>query len=168
MPLVTCPDCARRVSAAAPACVHCGRPMRASSSSLNPEKPTWGIAAALVLGALTLADVLDWEPAGPAALRRVSTVANGAHVLGNAALILCALLSLGGERRAHAVVRGLSLGMMIVICAAMLASWRLGALATSGARDEAGPFALVVLGATAFQVAPWALYLYLFRRSRYP
>lgn len=27
MPLVTCPDCERRVSDAAPMCVHCGRPM---------------------------------------------------------------------------------------------------------------------------------------------
>lgn len=26
MPLVTCPDCHRRISDAAPACIHCGRP----------------------------------------------------------------------------------------------------------------------------------------------
>lgn len=31
MPLVTCPDCEKQVSDAAPACPHCGRPMRATT-----------------------------------------------------------------------------------------------------------------------------------------
>lgn len=31
MPLITCPDCGHSVSDAAPACIHCGRPLRAQS-----------------------------------------------------------------------------------------------------------------------------------------
>lgn len=28
MPLITCPDCKKEISDAAPACIHCGRPMQ--------------------------------------------------------------------------------------------------------------------------------------------
>lgn len=35
MPLVSCPDCGRSVSDAAPACIHCGRPM-AQQSNVSP------------------------------------------------------------------------------------------------------------------------------------
>ncbi len=36
MPLVTCPDCGERVSDAAPACIHCGRPNPAAGASRAP------------------------------------------------------------------------------------------------------------------------------------
>jgi DNA-directed RNA polymerase subunit RPC12/RpoP len=28
MPLIDCPDCAKKISDAAPSCIHCGRPMK--------------------------------------------------------------------------------------------------------------------------------------------
>jgi len=37
MPLVTCPDCGREVSDAAPACIGCGRPMESVSAPAEPS-----------------------------------------------------------------------------------------------------------------------------------
>ncbi len=37
MPLVACPDCGQQLSDAAPACLKCGRPMRAPLAGLGPS-----------------------------------------------------------------------------------------------------------------------------------
>lgn len=39
MPLISCPDCGASISAAAPACIHCGRPMHAPPSPEAAETP---------------------------------------------------------------------------------------------------------------------------------
>lgn len=53
MALVRCPDCAREVSDAAPACIGCGRPLRARSARLRRLRPALLalVAVALVGGA---------------------------------------------------------------------------------------------------------------------
>jgi hypothetical protein len=38
MPLVSCPDCRKQVSDAAPACIHCGRPHPGRAGELAPDK----------------------------------------------------------------------------------------------------------------------------------
>jgi hypothetical protein len=40
--LLTCPDCGKQVSSAAPACIHCGRP--SASISLRPSEPRSAVA----------------------------------------------------------------------------------------------------------------------------
>lgn len=39
MPLITCPDCTKQISDAAPACIHCGRPVSALTVSPPPAPP---------------------------------------------------------------------------------------------------------------------------------
>ena len=181
MPLVPCPDCGREVSAAAPACIHCGRPLAAPvpASSAPPEaaapaaeKPMAGIVTALVLGVLMIIWVLRREPGRTEEMREVNSLINTIHTLGNAALIIGALLSLSGHRAANRGVRVLSMLMIAALCGAMLMAWNV--VASLAARELSGePNATALLGlitaiSTAFQVAPWLLYLYLFRGSRYP
>jgi hypothetical protein len=69
MPLTRCPDCGRRISTAAPACPHCGRPAQAAPAATRPALPSlrkttagkgslfrkvpktvWAISAAVVPG----------------------------------------------------------------------------------------------------------------------
>ena len=39
MALVTCPDCEQKVSDAAKSCIHCGAPLKASSTRLTIKRP---------------------------------------------------------------------------------------------------------------------------------
>lgn len=50
MPLVTCPDCAREVSDAAPSCPQCGRQFATTKTVTNNVSP--GVAALVVLASL--------------------------------------------------------------------------------------------------------------------
>lgn len=169
MPLAACPDCAREVSTAALACIHCGRPLAASSSSANlPEKPIAGIATALVLGVLTIVWVAQRDPASRPEMQDANALVNAVHMLGSAALMILALLSLWGHRRASARIRGLSAAMIAVLCGSMLLLWRTSAELADPERTPAWLLVAVALFSTAIQVAPWLLYLFLFRRSRYP
>jgi hypothetical protein len=136
----------------------------------DAEKPMWGIVTALVLGVLGIVDAMGREPPASEAMRNVSFVVGTVHTTGNAALIIFALLSLAGRRAAHRAVRALSVGMIIVTCATMLLAWR---VAVGLGVDEAEPMSRGVLAGAAalttlFQAAPWMLYLFLFRSSRYP
>lgn len=177
MPLAPCPDCGRDVSTAAPACIHCGRPLAAPSAPApaaaapGPEKPMAGIVTALVLGVLMIIWVLRREPARSAEMRDVNSVVNAIHTLGNTVLIIGALLSLAGHRAGNRMVRTLSILMIPAICGVMLLAWDTVTMLVEPKVDE--PNAAALLGvitaiSTAFQVAPWLLYLYLFRKSRYP
>src|SRR5688500_8201890 len=101
MPLTTCPDCAREVSTEAPSCIHCGRPQATSSSPANlAEKPAAGIATALVLGVLSIVWVAQRGPSHSREMQDANALINALTVLGNAALLILALLSLWGHRGA--------------------------------------------------------------------
>jgi hypothetical protein len=55
MPLVTCPDCGRQVSDAAPSCPGCGRPMVAAASrpvTTATKEATWGEVLGFIAGAV--------------------------------------------------------------------------------------------------------------------
>jgi hypothetical protein len=130
-----------------------------------------GIVTALVLGVLMIVWVLRREPSAVPEMRAASSVVNAIHMVGNVALLIGALLSLAGHRAANAGVRVLSILMVAAIAGAMLLLW--GAMGPVLSREPAGENGRALLGlvtamSTAFQVAPWLLYLYLFRRSRYP
>lgn len=57
MPLITCPDCQKQISDAAPACVNCGRPLKATPASYTEKMSrvqydltfVWIIVLALIL-----------------------------------------------------------------------------------------------------------------------
>jgi hypothetical protein len=57
MALISCPDCGSPVSDAAPACVHCGRPMGARPEQPAPQPPGWGLRGAAVEGPFVAAPV---------------------------------------------------------------------------------------------------------------
>jgi hypothetical protein len=63
MPLIFCPDCGKQVSDAAPACIHCGRPLIASPESAGaaavliqpsdpPHNPAWIAFASFLFSGL--------------------------------------------------------------------------------------------------------------------
>jgi hypothetical protein len=144
--------------------------MATSSSPANlAERPTAGIATALVLGVLTIVRAAQRDPARSQEMRDANALFNALTVTGNAVLLVLALLSLWGQRRAHARIRGLSAAMIVGLCGIMLLLWRTVVSLTEP--RSAGQYAIVtglMLAGTALQAAPWILYLRLFRKSRYP
>ena len=73
MALITCADCAARISDLAPACPHCGRPADAAHAAVQPIELTaktwkamrlggWAMALAGAIAAAALRDV--WPPWG--------------------------------------------------------------------------------------------------------
>ena len=58
--------------------------------------------------------------------------------------------------------------MIVAPCGAMLLLWRTSAHLADPERTPAWLLAGVALFGTAMQIAPWLLYLRLFRASRYP
>jgi di/tricarboxylate transporter len=145
--------------------------MAEASASPAAPRPLAGIVTACVLGGVTLAwTLLPREPAATEWGPDVQNVSNGVHLLGCTALLIGALLSLAGQRVGNRIVRGTSWLMIVAVLGLMLMTWR---LASMGAEAELGENAAAVLGGVAlvtalFGIAQWVLYLYLFRRSRYP
>lgn len=171
MPLAPCPDCGRDVSTAAPSCIHCGRPLAEASASPAAAKPMAGIVTACVLGGVTLAwTLLPREPAATEWGADAHKVSQGLHLLGCTALLIGALLSLAGQRVGNGIVRGTSWLMIVAVLGLMLLTWRLASVGVEADLGERGTTLLgwvAVVGAL-FGIAQWVLYLYLFRRSRYP
>lgn len=58
----------------------------------------------------------------------------------------------------------------MALCGVMAHAWYASApiFARAGGGESRGLLAGVMVFSTVFQVAPWLLYLYLFRESRYP
>lgn len=183
MPLTPCPDCGREVSTAAPACIHCGRPLAAAAPAASAappgpavpdaDKPMAGIVTALVLGVLMIIwFLLRDEPSTPEG-EEVATLINAVHMLGNTVLIIAALLALAGRQAAHGWIRSLSVVMLLAIPGSMLVAWNIAVAmiaAESATFPEGGRgmLAAIFILATLMQLVPWMLYLYLFRKSRYP
>lgn len=146
-------------------------PAPAASAAPAADRPMAGIITALVLGVLLIVWVLGRDPATTERGREVNSLINTVHTLGNAALIIFALLGLSGHRAANRMVRALSVAMLLAIGGCMLLAWDLARdmLAGADTPDGSGGFVgAVVAISTAIQLAPWLLYLYLFRTSRYP
>jgi hypothetical protein len=145
--------------------------MGTSSSPANPagEKPTAGIATALVLGVLSIVWAAQRGPMHSQEMQDANVLFNTLIISGNAVLLILALLSLWGQRWAHARIRGLSAAMIIALCVAMLLLWRTGTqLMEPRSAAESAVVAGLILAGTAMHATPWILYLRLFRRSRYP
>lgn len=144
--------------------------MGTSSSPANlAERPTTGIATALVLGVLSIVWVAQRGPSHSQEMQDANALFNALIVVGNAVLLILALLSLWGHRWAHARIRGLSAAMIIAVCGAMLLLWRTAvALMQPQSAADSAAVAGLMLVATAMHAAPWILYLRLFRESRHP
>lgn len=128
-----------------------------------------GIVTALVLGTMTLLWALRRDDASiPEDLRGVGSLITAVHLGGNAALVILALLAATGQRAVHGMIRSLAVMMIVGILGVMAAMWYAGAPVIAEAGGEAGRgfLAAVIAFSAAFQVAPWLLYLYLFRESR--
>ncbi|WP_420130047.1 hypothetical protein [Longimicrobium sp.] len=127
-----------------------------------------GIATALVLGVLTIVWVAQRGPSHSREMQDANALVNLVHVLGNAALLILALLALWGHRGAAARIRGLSVAMIVALCGAMLVMWRTAADRAGPEPESAAVIAAVTLISTLIQVTPWLLYLRLFRKARHP
>ncbi|HYH78658.1 MAG TPA: zinc ribbon domain-containing protein, partial [Longimicrobium sp.] len=115
MPLITCPDCGREVSDAAPACPHCGRPFQPTPSTPPAApKPIAGIVVACVLGVLTLVWTYTRPPSAPP-MDEARGLSNAVHGLGSGLLLIGALMSLGGHRWGNTVVRATSFLMIALV-----------------------------------------------------
>lgn len=173
MPLTTCPDCSAQVSDAAAACIHCGYPLRQAAPAPPPvpaaiqPKPMAGIVAALVIGGLTLFGALQpvdaklHEQFGSAA-----TLPKSLYAVGCLALIVGALLSLAGHSYGNRVVRVTSMLMLPALVVLMLVLRRM--LEETGAGNSPDYVAILVTVLGVISALPWLLYLYLFRKSKYP
>lgn len=173
MPLVPCPDCGREVSDAAPACVHCGRPLASVSASPSaaPARPMAGIVIACVLGVATLVwGLLPGEPLQTETAEWMDALSRAVHVLGPIAVICGALLSLAGRRVGNVVVRATSRAAIAVLVLMMAMAYPAAARSMYIQYNDTRPGYLLPMMAlmTLILVAPWLLYLFLFRTSKYP
>jgi Ca2+/H+ antiporter len=164
MPLTACPDCGREVSTAAPACIHCGRPL------VRTSKPMAGIVTAMLLGVLSivLAALFPVDRYTPLDVRQVQWFLKGAHVLGNVALLAGVMMSLGGQPRGNRVVRAVSRATILLLLLSMGVLWTVLGRHT---HMDGGPdmnWTPLVITVAVILTAPWLLYLFLFRKSRYP
>ena len=162
--LTACPDCGGRVSTLAPACIHCGRPLA------RPRRPVAGIVTAVLLGVLSiiLAVLFPVDRSTPVDVKQVQWLLKGAHLLGNAALLAGVMMSLGGSPRGNRAVRAASKTMILLLLLAMGVLWTVLGRHTY---VDGGPelnWTSLVFTITLILTAPWLLYLYLFRKSRYP
>ncbi|HEU4883930.1 MAG TPA: hypothetical protein VFT45_16845, partial [Longimicrobium sp.] len=134
------------------------------------KKPMAGIVAALLLGVTSLVIGLMFiTDEYDAEVQRLQWAGKAVHVLGNLPLLAGALMSLAGNARGNRVVRATSKGMVVVILALLLWTWIV--LAGRGPADgDIGKrsWAPLILFFAAIGTAPWLLYLFLFRKSRYP
>ncbi|HSU13861.1 hypothetical protein [Longimicrobium sp.] len=173
MPLIACPDCGREVSSAAPACPHCGRPIHAltatpPSAPVGPAaqpKPIAGIVIACVLGVLTL--VWAHGHAENPANEDTRQMSNAVYSFGYVLLMIGALMSLGGHRWGNRIARAacwITIPLLVILFL-VIRQDLLARHAGEGLRPGVGAFLLAVMG---FSLCPWLLYLYLFRKSRYP
>lgn len=174
MPLIACPDCAREVSDAAPACPHCGRPFHAppSAPSAAPTaapKPIAGIVVACVLGMLTLVWALGPSAGAAAAKSETREMSNGVHALGCTLLLIGAGMSAAGHRWGNRVVRATAWLMLVLVTVLVLVvRSELADRALAEGRPPVPGFGWVVALVMAVGLFPWLLYLFLFRRSKYP
>ena len=169
MPLVPCPDCGREISASAPACPHCGRPM-GEASPAGPPKPVAGIAAVLVFAGYGILRVLIPRPTVSTNpdVHDLRSVANGIALFGNSVVIIGALMTMMGQRAGNRVVRIASAAMIPLTFVVLAMGWTI-LRGVPGAETREGYGVLVALIglATIFALAPWVLFLFLFRRSKY-
>ncbi|HET7462491.1 MAG TPA: zinc ribbon domain-containing protein [Longimicrobium sp.] len=167
MPLITCPDCGREVSDAAPTCPHCGRPFKSAPPA--PRKPVAGIVVACVLGVLMLLWAHGKSTSTSPEVVEVREMSNSVYTLGCVLLLIGALMSAAGHRWGNRIVRGTS-WMMIVLVSMLtivIRSTIMDRAAAQGRATTPGFGAAVVL-LFVVGLTPWLLYLYLFRKSKYP
>ena len=138
----------------------------------SPEqagKPIAGIATVFVLGTANLVwALLPARTTGSTTAADLATISRGLQTLGNMGVIVGALMALLGNRAGNRVVRTTSwlmipLQLLLVCAMAVLLN---DIPATADPRVRGAVVALVALG-LVLATAPWLLYLYLFRKSRY-
>jgi drug/metabolite transporter (DMT)-like permease len=165
MPLITCPDCGREVSDAAPACVQGGHPFAPAAR----PKPVAGIVVACVLGVVTLLWARGTSPSSSPQAVQAREMSNAVHMLGSVLLLIGALMSAAGHRWGNRVVRASSWLMIVLVPMMSLAAWELlTERALIEGRTPMEGLGWVAAVTTVITLAPWLLYLFLFRRSKYP
>jgi predicted outer membrane lipoprotein/DNA-directed RNA polymerase subunit RPC12/RpoP len=168
--LIICPDCGREVSDAAPACPHCGRPILPHPAATKPApaappKPIAGIVVACVFGVLTL--LWAHGHAENPANEDTRQMSNGVYTLGYVMLLIGALMSLGGHRWGNRIARAacwITIPLVIILFVVI----RQELLARHAGEGMQPGVQAVLWGVLGFSLVPWLLYLYLFRKSRYP
>ena len=91
MALISCPDCGAPVSDAAPACIHCGRPMAARPEQPAAQPPAWGLRGAAVEAPYPPVPV---EVPGPA-IPEVASAVGELHAMSVHKLVLMSVCTFG-------------------------------------------------------------------------
>jgi hypothetical protein len=145
------------------------RPMAPAAPATLP-KPVAGIATVLVIGGAGL--IWSMMPAHPkdpnSVYADLAVVSRGLSTLGNSAAIIGALMAAMDHRAGHKLVRVTAWLMIPAMLLLILLGWSL--LGQKPEMAEAGAPALLAAFMVALVViatAPWLLFLYLFRKSRY-
>jgi lysylphosphatidylglycerol synthetase-like protein (DUF2156 family) len=130
-----------------------------------------GIVIACVLGVVMLAwALLPAEPPQTEIGEAMNAVSRAVHLLGPIAVICGALLSLAGRTVGNVVVRATSRVMIAVVVGMMAMVYPAAARSMYIQYNDtrAGYLVPIMIVLTLIMAAPWLLYLFLFRRSKYP
>jgi len=132
-------------------------------------KPVAGLVVAGVLGVLTTVWALGRDGASSPAMAETREMSNAVHMLGCTLLLIGAGMSVAGHRWGNRVVRATS-WLMIVLVAMLVLVIRsaLAERALAQGRELTQGFGWMVAMVLVVGLFPWLLYLYLFRKSRYP
>ena len=198
MALISCPECGRQVSDAAPACPTCGYPLHRVAvatapvaaappiepavASAAPPKPIAGIVVGGVLSAYGVLSGLiamgrldhmaqNFIVQSVPALMPLKLLGLALGLLVDTCVLIGVLLALAGSRAGHRVVRIASIAALVVFLPLAM----LGLLVVMGSPAWSGfsgplsaAFVGAVVGGMVGTVVQFGLLLYLFRRSRYP
>jgi hypothetical protein len=135
-----------------------------------PPKPIAGIATVLVLCGYAVLRVLIPRPVqstNPDVLD-FRAVANGITLFGNSVAIIGALMAMMGQRAGNRVVRLASAAMIPLTLVMVAMAWAIMRdIPDADTTERRGALVALTGVAALFALAPWLLFLFLFRRSKY-
>ncbi|HET6765457.1 MAG TPA: hypothetical protein VFH27_17345, partial [Longimicrobiaceae bacterium] len=142
----------------------------AAAAPADLPKPVAGIATVLVIGGAGLVwSMMPAHPRNPDSVgASLGVVSRGINMLGNSAAIIGALMAAMNHRAGHRVVRVAGWIMVPLLLLFILIGWVMINDSPEVSTAERSAIVAGAMGLLAVvAVAPWLLFIYLFRKSRY-